>query len=699
MSKTILEGLNPAQKEAVMHPGGPLLVLSGAGSGKTKVITHRFAHVACKMPVESILAVTFTNKAADEMKERISRLMKKDLKQAWVGTFHSQCNKILRREIGALGYKSGFSILDGDDQSALVRHILKEFKMYEALYKGILSRISLLKSSLVGPEEFLSKGDFGFEDKLARVYVRYRDELRKCNSLDFDDLILLVIKLFEEQPKVLKKYGSSFEHILVDEFQDTNLAQYKLIRLLAGAGGNICAVGDDDQSIYSFRGANHNNVLAFAKDFKGAKVIKLEQNYRSTQNILDVSHGLIEKNPERHPKKLWTNRKDGDRISLCWFSNAEDESKYIAKSIRELYLKGAYAFKDFAVLYRVNLQSRALEDALRMERIPYKVLGGMSFYERKEIKDILAYLSLASNNDNGISLRRIINTPPRGIGASTMSKIEQLAKKKAISLFAAMKEVIKTSAVTSTIKEKLEAFVETIEKAPVERFKTTSEMLAHLYEATGYSEHIEEERAENVAELIASAEGIGISEFLDRVSLASSLDEDNGENAVSLLTFHSAKGLEFPAVFVCGVEEGLLPYFKASTPVEIAEERRLLYVGMTRAKDLLWLTCAKKRRLYTKIQDQQPSSFLKDIPLECCRKIEKIVLPPVASPFIKTAGEGVKSFKPSLYSVGSRVKHPTWGVGVIRDSQGEGDEQKITVNFPNVGVKKLSLKFAQIVKI
>ncbi|MDP2167011.1 MAG: UvrD-helicase domain-containing protein [Thermodesulfovibrionales bacterium] len=697
MSKTILEGLNPAQKEAVLHSGGPLLILAGAGSGKTKVIVHRFAHLSCKVSPEHILAVTFTNKAAGEMKERISRLIKKDIRSAWVGTFHSQCNKILRKEIHALGYGCDFSILDDSDQLNLIRHILKEFKMYEALYRGILSRISLLKSSFVGPEEFLSRGDvFGFEDKIARVYLRYQDEIKRCNSLDFDDLILLTIKLFEEHPKALKKFQDSFQHILIDEFQDTNPAQYRLMKLLAGNSGNMCAVGDDDQSIYAFRGADHTNIMNFEKDFKGAKVIKLEQNYRSTQHILDIAHHVINKNPYRHPKKLWTDRKEGEKPSLCWFGNEIEEARHIAKTARELYLKGAYAYNDFAVLYRVNLQSRAIEEALREERLPYRIIGGISFYQRKEIKDLISYMRLCSNNSNNVSLRRIINCPPRGIGASTLTKIDQIAKKKSVSLLSAMKEILKTNTVTAAIKEKIAGFVGIVEGASPKNFKTASDMLRHLYKNTGYAEFIGEDRAENTMELIASAEGIGIEAFLDKMSLLSSLDSADTGNAVSLLTFHSAKGLEFPVVFISGVEEGILPYLKAQEPKEIAEERRLLYVGMTRAKEMLWLTCAKKRRLYTKIQEQQPSRFLKDIPLECCQKIEKI--PPPAKPG-SVCEKKPKTFKASLYSVGSRIKHSTWGVGVVRDCCGEGDDQKITVNFPNVGIKKLALKFAQIERL
>jgi DNA helicase-2/ATP-dependent DNA helicase PcrA len=698
MSKTILEGLNPQQKEAILHNGGPLLILAGAGSGKTRVITHKFAYLAKKLSPNSILALTFTNKAADEMKARIAALTKKDLRNSWIGTFHSQCNKILRKEIGVLGYNRDFSIYDEDDQCNLIRHILKEFKIYEALYKGILSRISSLKSASITPEEFLSKGDgFGFEDRLARVYIRYQDELKRCNAVDLDDLIMLTTKIFEEHPDILKKYQQRFQYILIDEFQDTNTAQYKLIKLLASSHKNICVVGDDDQSIYGFRGANINNILNFEKDFPTAKVIKLEQNYRSTQNILHVSGCIIKNNPKRKAKTLWSERKGGEKVLQCWFGTEEEEAKYIAKLIKGLYLKGMYDYNDFAILYRINLQSRVLEDTLRHEGLPYRIVGGVSFYHRKEIKDIIAYMRLALNRDDNVSLRRIINCPPRGIGDSTLSKLEQEAKKKSISLFAAIKNVIKSGGVTSSAREKLEGFLSIIDKISSGKYKDAADMLSKIYTKTGYSEFINDERAENVQELIASAEGKDIKEFVDRVSLITSVDDVDNSNAISLMTLHSAKGLEFPVVFIAGVEEGVLPYFKAKGTEEIAEERRLLYVGMTRAKDLLWLTGAKRRKLYAKVQEQEPSRFLNDIPEESCQKIEKILKD---TPYTAARKQRIKTFKPAAaYSVGARVRHPKWGIGVVRDCYGEGDDQKITVNFPEIGIKRLALKFANLERI
>lgn len=698
MSKPIVEGLNPQQREAVLHEGGPLLILAGAGSGKTRVISHKFAHIAKKHSPNSIFAVTFTNKAASEMKERIGAFSGADLKKSWIGTFHSLCNRMLRKEIPAMGYKSDFSIYDEQDQCALIRHILKEFKIYEALYKGIISKISGLKSSLVTPEEFLTNGEgFGFEEKLARVYLRYQDELKRCNALDFDDLIMLTVKMFQARPDLLEKYQNKFKYVLVDEFQDTNPSQYKLLRLLSASHNELSVVGDDDQSIYGFRGATVENILSFKKDYPKAKIIKLEQNYRSTQNILHLAGNIIKENPERWEKTLWSERGLGEKTAYCWFGSEEDESKYISKIIKELYLKGLYDYGDFSILYRINLQSRALENALRHEKIPYHIVGGISFYQRKEIKDLASYMRLVTNIDDNVSLRRIINTPSRGIGASTLSKIEQTSKKKNVSLFMAVKSILKAGGLNSTVKEKLDSFVKIIEDIAGSSHKSAADMLRNIYIKTGYSDNLEEDRAENVRLFIDSAENKDIPEFLDTLSLVSNSDDETEGSAVSLHTLHGTKGLEYPVVFLSGIEEGVLPYFKAETPKELAEERRLLYVGMTRAKDMLWLTGAKRRRLYSKIQEHEPSRFLSNIPEEVLCKVNKVGS---EAQCVAMARKKIKTFKQQLaYAVGCRVKHPKWGVGVVRDCYGIGDDQKITVNFPAIGIKRLALKFANLEKI
>jgi DNA helicase-2/ATP-dependent DNA helicase PcrA len=702
-SKEILmHDLNPQQKEALMYISSPLLVFAGAGSGKTRVIAHKFSYLnkVKKIPTDSIFTVTFTNKAANEMKDRIRSLLDKDLNGAWIGTFHSQCSRILRREIPALGCANNFTIYDEDDQCTLIRHILKEFKFYEALSKGIVSRISFLKSSLIGPEKFLASGDgFGFDEKLAKVYVRYQDELNRSNALDFDDLIMLTVKLFTDNPKILGRYQEKLSYILVDEFQDTNFAQYYLLKLLASSHKKICVVGDDDQSIYKFRGANVSNILNFEHDFPGAKLIKLEQNYRSTQHILNVSGAVISRNLRRQSKKLWTERGSGEKVHFCWFRTYEDEARCTAKAIKEYYLKGAYNYRDFAVLYRVNLQSRALEDAMRDEGIPYRILGGISFYQRKEIKDIIAYLRVAFNRGDNVSFRRIINTPPRGIGAAILNRIEQDAKKKSLSLFDTVKSNLRGDHFTQAVKAKLADFIKMIERVSSAKYKSTADMVRTMYEKSGYAEVLDEERVKNIEELISSAEGMDIKEFLDRVSLITSFDDTCGEECISLMTLHNAKGLEFPVVFIIGIEEGVLPYFKAmKNEEEIAEERRLFYVGMTRAKDVLWLTGANKRRLYAKFQDQEPSRFLRDIPREWCHWIDKISgHPAVKVTHVKKDGHLRDGF--SFYNAGCRVKHPAWGIGVVRDCYGDGDDQKVMVNFPNFGVKRLAVRFANLEKM
>ena len=699
-----MQDLNPQQKQALEITDGPLLVLAGAGSGKTRVITHKFAHLVKtkKTLPEAVLAVTFTNKAANEMKDRIRGLLGKDLKSSWIGTLHAQCSRMLRRDISALGFNRDFSIYDEDDRCSLIRHILKEFKIYEALYRGVSSRINLLKAALIGPEEFLSAGDgFGFDEKLAKVYVRYQDELKRSNALDFDDLIMLAVKLFRDHPKVLAKYQEEFRYMLVDEFQDLNYAQYQLVKLLAQRHKNICAVGDDDQSIYKFRGADVEHISKFEKDFPKAKIVRLEQNYRSTQNILDAAHAVISGNSNRKPKKLWTDRGNGEMVNFCWLSSEEEEARHIAKVIKELYLKGAYTFKDIGILYRVNLQSRALEDSLREMGLPYHIVGGISFYQRKEIKDVIAYMRLVLNREDNVSLRRIINTPARGIGSATLAKIENEAKKKSISLFNAMKLCVRSNGIIVSTKEKLNAFLDLIDELSATEYRSAGELLKNILDKIGYLEQLDEERRQNIIEFQGSAEGRDMQAFLDKVSLMTNLDHSSPGNHISLMTLHNAKGLEFPVVFVSGMEEGLLPYFKAiGNNDEVSEERRLCYVGMTRAKDILFLSGARKRKLYAKLQEQEPSRFMKDLPKNSCRWIEKVADPrsiKIICDASKRKQDPKKARSP--FSAGCRVKHPVWGIGVVRDCYGDGEDQKVMVNFPQIGLKRLSLRLANLTKL
>jgi DNA helicase-2/ATP-dependent DNA helicase PcrA len=458
-------------------------------------------------------------------------------------------------------------------------------------------------------------------------------------------------------------------------------------------------VGDDDQSIYRFRGANVSNILSFAQDFPGAKLIKLEQNYRSTQHILNVSGAVIARNVKRQAKKLWTDRASGEKVHFCWFRTYADEAKCVARAIKEYYLKGSYNYRDFGVFYRVNLQSRALEDAMRDEGIPYRVLGSISFYQRKEIKDIIAYLRVVSNRGDNVSFRRIINNPPRGIGVSILNKIEQEARKKSLPLFDVVKTNLRGDYFSQAVKTKLADFVKMIERISSAKFKSAADMIRSIYEQSGYAASLDEERAKNIEEFISSAEGIDIGSLLDRVSLITGLDDTCGTDCISLMTLHNAKGLEFPVVFVTGVEEGVLPYCKAmKNEEEIAEERRLFYVGMTRAQDILWLTGASKRKLYAKLQDQEPSRFLRDIPREWCHWIDKInVHHAVKVTHLQKDAHPREGLFP--YNAGCRVKHPAWGVGVVRDCYGDGDDQKVMVNFPDFGVKRLAVRFANLEKI
>lgn len=701
MSKhALLDNLNPQQREAVLHMEGPLLVLAGAGSGKTKVITHKFAYLAAahKVNPTSILAMTFTNKASEEMKKRIEDLIGKTAKGLWIGTFHSLCCRILRREIDKLGFHRDFCIYDESDSCNLIRSILKTFKIHEALYKGVSSKVSSLKASLISPEELLVNEDsYGFDEKFAMVYVRYQEELKKNNALDFDDLIMYTVKLFEKYPHVLKKYQNDFSYIMIDEFQDTNISQYRLSKLLALRHKNICAVGDDDQSIYKFRGANVKNILAFKKDFSGAKVIGLEQNYRSTQYILNAANGIISQNTTRMPKKLWTDKGRGEKLFYRVTNTEQEEARYIARAIKELYLKGKYSFGDFAVLYRLNQQSRALEDAMMEIGLPYNVIGAISFYQRKEIKDIISYLKVIINPNDSVNLKRIVNCPPRGIGNATIGKIENEARKKDKNLFEMMKYIKSSNGYSSALKEKISEFVDIIEELISCKGIELSELMELIFEKTGYVEWVGEERANNLLELVSSSEGKDIRSFIDTAALYSPTDEPHDVGAVSLMTLHSTKGLEFPVVFIAGVEDGLMPHFHAvKNREELDEERRLLYVGITRAREMLFLSGAKRRRFYASLREQQPSRFLNDIPGECYECYEKRPRGVAVASTIKVP---VEFFNTTPFVTGVRVKHPKWGVGVVRESYGERGDVKLMVNFSSVGIKRLSLKFAHLERL
>ncbi|MBF0565763.1 MAG: DUF3553 domain-containing protein [Nitrospirae bacterium] len=696
----LLEHLNNDQRRAVEYMSGPMIVLACAGSGKTQLITRKYAYLCTRNGKDSssVMAVTFTNKAANEMKDRIAYLVPNKLSDAWIGTFFSLCNKILREESRQLPFAGDFVIYDNEDQCRLIRHILNEMKLYEALYRGIVSKISCFKSSLITLEELMSScNTFDFDEKLLKVYVRYQDEMKRSRALDLDDLVTYTINLLESNPGLLEKYQDIFSYVLIDEYQDTNYAQYHLIKLLSQAKKNILAVGDDNLNVYKLKGNDSDSVLTkFEKDFTDTEIINLSQNYRCTENILRVSHSVISKNASSTTNELWTERGVGEKVCHYWFMTEEEEAKYVAKNMKDLYLKGNYSYDDMAILYRVNLQSRILEEALKNERIPFKVIGSSCFYQKKEIKDVIAYLKLMINKDDNVSLRRIINLPPRGIGANTLNKLEIESRKEGASLYKAIMKMLNSKGLSQSVKDKLQLFILLIDELSSHGIGTVNDSLKTIGSYTGYIETLDECGLNNVSELMYSNGKMPLTDFLDSVALTTNTDEVTTRGYVSLTTLHNVKGLEFAIVFITGLEDGLLPYFKAvDTPEDLNEERRLFYLGMTRAKDILFMTGAKKRKLYSKFQEQEPSRFLKDIPKDCCMWIEKKAVP--SNITSKLQIEKVSLELP--YNTGCRVKHPKWGVGVIRDCYGEENDIKVTVNFPNVGIKRLALKYANLERI
>ncbi len=696
----LFEGLSEQQKEAICYVEGPLLVLAGAGSGKTKVITHKLLYLEREegLPAEGILTVTLTNRAASEIRHTVAEFMNGPEHNYPIGTPRWHCLQILRREITALGYGTDFVIYDDDDREALIRHILREFNIYEALYKGVASRLGYLKASLVWPEEFVSTGDgFGFDEKLAKVYVRYQDELKRCNAVDCDDLVMLTVRLFREFPEILEQYKERYQYILVDDFHDLSPAEYEFLRLLF-ANRNFTVTADDDQCIMKFKGGESRNIYKLEEDFPEVRVLPLEKNFRSTQNIVKVFGSVISRNTSRKDKRIRPLREKGEKVFFYWLPTEEDEAKYVVKNIREVYLRGEYSYGDMAILYRIPSQSRTIEEALKREKIPYRVIGGENFYERKEIRDLIAYLKLIQNPHDNVSLRRVINLPSRGIGIQTLTKLEQESKVKGTSLYETIKEVCSKRGSNQPIVERLRSFVKLIEALRKRAGDPVSEILKSIMELSGYGLNLSEEKLQYIGELMASTEETGLEEFLEKVSLMSSYDDVCEKDSVSLMTIPMSRGLEFPVVFIIGLEEGLIPYFKTLEDEEgISDERRLFYLGMTRAKDILFLTGAKKRRVLSRLQEQEPSRFLKDIPRQYCAWIEKS---PCHIPASLGDGKKPKTFRvATVYKTGCRVRHPKWGIGVIRECYGEGDEMKVCVNFPKVGLKRLAIKYAQLERL
>lgn len=742
---SIYDSLNGPQREAVYHTEGPLLILAGAGSGKTRVLTHRIAYLIEEKGINpwNILAITFTNKAAGEMRERVDQIVGFGAESIWVSTFHSTCVRILRRHIDRLGYDTNFTIYDTDDQKTLMKDVCKRLQIDTKVYRerNLLAAISAAKNELITPEEYRlqAEGDFG-RQKIASVYEEYEKQMRANNALDFDDLLLKAVQLFQTQPEVLDYYQERFRYIMIDEYQDTNTVQFQLVSLLAAKYRNLCVVGDDDQSIYKFRGANIRNILNFEQVFEDARVIKLEQNYRSTSTILDAANAVIRNNRGRKEKTLWTDNGQGEKITFRQFDTAYDEAEYIVGDIKENIENGRCNYNDNAVLYRTNAQSRLLEEKLVAANIPYKIVGGINFYARREIKDLLAYLKTIDNARDDLAVRRIINVPKRGIGLTSVNRLQEYALARDISFYEALLGADLIPGIGRGL-ARLESFA-----ALMEHFRTRadeisiSQLLDEILETTGYIEELKTEgeieaeaRIENIDELknkIAAYEEAcqeqgerpTLSGFLEEVALVADVDSlDENSDYVVLMTLHSAKGLEFPQVYLAGMEDGLFPSYMTITaddPEEIEEERRLCYVGITRAKEHLTLTCAKRRMVRGETQYNKMSRFLKEIPMELLatgikfEKEEREEEKPKpwqqarqsfrSKPF--TAPKPVQQFKVAGgkgpgYDVGDRVRHVKFGEGIVTSIVEGGRDYEVTVEFDTAGTKKMFAVFAKLQKI
>lgn len=750
---SIYDTLNREQKEAVLRTEGPLLLLAGAGSGKTRVLTHRIAYLIEEMGVNpwNILAITFTNKAAGEMRERVDNIVGFGADQIWVSTFHSTCVRILRRYIDKLGFDNHFTIYDTDDQKTVVKEICKRLQIDTKTCKErmLMNAISSAKDELVGPKEYELKtmGDFQ-KKKIAQVYREYQDTLRKNNALDFDDLIVKTVELFKSCPEVLDYYQERFRYIMVDEYQDTNTAQFELIRLLADKYRNLCVVGDDDQSIYKFRGANIRNILDYEKVYPEAVVIKLEQNYRSTQSILDAANAVISNNTARKEKALWTEKGEGGRIHFRQFDNAYEEAEYIADDIESKVRKSGVSYGDCAVLFRTNAQARLLEERMVAEGIPYDVVGGVNFYARREIKDILAYLKTIDNGRDDVAVKRILNVPKRGIGAATVDKVTDYAEMRNISFYDALREADQIMSLGRAA-VKIAPFVQLIQtfRSKLEYYGI-EELLKDILEKTNYAEYLRDQdeedaddRLSNVDELISKAAGYeeahdepSLSEFLEEIALVADIDNvEDGSNRVLLMTLHSAKGLEFPVVYLSGMEDGLFPSYMTITaddPAEVEEERRLAYVGITRAKEDLTLTYAKTRMIRGETQYNAVSRFVREIPVNLLdntlptvkRSMEddfdfrpKAALRPKTTaradkPFIaqgigslnRLAGisKGPAQAPDALdYGPGDRVTHVKYGAGTVLKIDQEPRDFKVTVEFDKAGQKIMYASFAKLKRL
>ena len=709
----LLEALNPVQRKAVQHTEGPLLILSGAGSGKTRVITHRIAYLIQHHRVSpyNILAVTFTNKAAEEMRTRLENLIGQS--QLWVATFHSTCAQILRRDIHHLGYDRSFTIYDTSDQQTLIKELIKTLQLSLNNPGPVIGEISRAKSDFVSPEDYTKRAVGFFEQSVAQVYPMYQDFLRTNNALDFDDLIKLTVELFEANPNVLEYYQDKFRYILVDEYQDTNRGQYLLVNALAQKHHNICVVGDDDQSIYSWRGADINNILDFEKDYQDTKVLRLEQNYRSTKNILEAAYHVISNNQKRKEKQIWTDNKKGSAITLHEATDDTREADYVLRQLRE-WRGRRRKYGDCVIFYRINAQSRTFEDALRGANIPYQIVGGIRFYERMEVKDIIAYMRVIVNPADTVSIKRIINVPRRGIGVATVQKIEDFAYEEGIPLFEAIQRVGEVSTLNNGAKNKVRGFAELIASFnPNDPPARTAE---DLLDRTGYLQVLRSEgtieaqsREENLRELIAAVTEYEESEteptlsgFLEKITLTSDIDNmEDKSDVVTMMTLHSAKGLEFPIVFMVGIEEGLLPHQRSyDTEAELEEERRLCYVGLTRAQEHVYLTYARSRRLYRDIDYRIPSRFIEEIPPELVD--QGTTYESSRHPVVSSYDPDEPDYEEEIsfpYDVGDVVYHAKFGRGKVTAIDGYGFEMRVTVRFERGSEKTLAAAHARLQRV
>ena len=748
----VYDTLNKPQKEAVFHTEGPLLILAGAGSGKTRVLTHRIAYLIEEKGVNpwNILAITFTNKAAEEMRQRVDSLVGIGAESIWVSTFHSMCVRILRRYIDRLGYDNRFTIYDTDDQKTLMKEVCRKTDIDTKRFKErmLLSVISSAKNAMILPEEFeLNAGGDFVQLKIAKVYKEYEAQMRANNALDFDDLLVKTVQLLETQPDVRENYQERFRYIMVDEYQDTNTVQFRLVSLLAGKYRNLCVVGDDDQSIYKFRGANIRNILDFEKEFSDAKVIKLEQNYRSVGNVLEVANSVIRNNKGRKEKTLWTDNEKGEKIRLRQFDTAYDEAQFIAEDIKDETAQGAN-YSDHAVLYRTNAQSRLLEEKFVAMNIPYKIVGGINFYSRREIKDVLSYLKTIDNGKDDLAVRRIINVPKRGIGLTTINRIQESAAARGIGFYDALSAPDLIPGIGRSA-SKLDSFA-----ALIEYFKGRSEesgvtdLLTEVIEKTGYTESLEaddpeelEARVQNIDELVSKAavyeescsdrgERPTLSGFLEEVALVADIDSvAEDRDYVILMTLHSAKGLEFPHVYLAGMEDGLFPSYMSISgddPEELEEERRLCYVGVTRAEEKLTLTCARMRLVRGERQYNSMSRFIKEMPSALIDtgkreggfsqnvslgekrtyssevsgyKRSAYAQKPAFAAIQKGSGLMAKKSEGLSYGVGDRVRHVKFGDGTVTEIKEGGRDYEVTVQFDTAGVRKMFALFAKLIKI